>query len=341
MINVPRPTARCKSLRRQAKACSFSCGGSLQLDEAQTRCRAASAPRTGTTRHPSWCLRAARPSTAVPIGAPRRGASVIVRRAVLCSKNSDRQAPSSWCRGRNMERIASSLAQAGSRVRCRRHVRLAPKKKKKKKKKKRNNAERGHLGSAPMGQGRVVMGLVFFPRGGSAYVVRYLSPALARAGWSVSLAVGSLGLPGEETHARRSSTVSTSTSLTSPMRSARSRPAATRSRPRCRCIPRTRTAPVLRTCCSRRCGPRSPSISARWDAPLLAAGADRADVFHLHHLTPQLDAAHRRWPEVPLVAHLHGTELKMIEAIEARSRARGRPGRDARDHARGRQRRRR
>ena len=52
-----------------------------------------------------------------------------------------------------------------------------------------------------MGQGRVVMGLMFFPRGGSAYVVRYLSPALARAGWSVSLAVGSLGVAGEGTHA--------------------------------------------------------------------------------------------------------------------------------------------
>ena len=43
----------------------------------------------------------------VPIGAPRRGASVSVRCAVLCSKNNGRQAPSSWCRGRNMERIAA------------------------------------------------------------------------------------------------------------------------------------------------------------------------------------------------------------------------------------------
>ena len=36
-----------------------------------------------------------------------------------------------------------------------------------------------------MGAGRVVMGLLFYPRGGSAYVVRYLSPALERAGWQV------------------------------------------------------------------------------------------------------------------------------------------------------------
>src|SRR5207253_2025111 len=58
-----------------------------------------------------------------------------------------------------------------------------------------------HLGSTVMAQDRIVMGLLFFPRGGSAYVVRYLSPALARAGWSVSLAVGSLGVLGEQTHA--------------------------------------------------------------------------------------------------------------------------------------------
>ncbi|HUV09366.1 MAG TPA: hypothetical protein VMX12_00190, partial [Acidimicrobiia bacterium] len=52
-----------------------------------------------------------------------------------------------------------------------------------------------------MDRGRVVMGLLFSPRGGSAYVVRYLSPALTRAGWSVALAVGSQGAAGEETHA--------------------------------------------------------------------------------------------------------------------------------------------
>ena len=52
-----------------------------------------------------------------------------------------------------------------------------------------------------MGRGHVVMGLLFYPRGGSAYVVRYLSPALARAGWSVALAVGSVGEAGEETNA--------------------------------------------------------------------------------------------------------------------------------------------
>src|SRR3954471_20648317 len=45
------------------------------------------------------------------------------------------------------------------------------------------------------------MGLLFFPRGGAAQVARYLSTALVRADWSVALVSGSLGGPGEETHA--------------------------------------------------------------------------------------------------------------------------------------------
>src|SRR4051794_18981045 len=45
------------------------------------------------------------------------------------------------------------------------------------------------------------MGLLFFPRGGSAHVLRYLVPALEDVGWSVSLVAGSLGAPGEPTNA--------------------------------------------------------------------------------------------------------------------------------------------
>ena len=90
-------------------------------------------------------------------------------------------------------------------------------------------------------------------------------------------------------------------------------------RARCRCTRRTRTAPASPTSCSPRCRPSSPSTSPRCgrrrSAPRVPIDAD---VFHLHHLTPQLDAAHRHWPDVPLVVHLHGTELKLIEAIEQR-----------------------
>ena len=51
-------------------------------------------------------------------------------------------------------------------------------------------------------------------------------------------------------------------------------------------------------------------LSSVWEPPFLAVGAAEADVFHLDHLTPQHDAVARRWPRVPVVAHLHGTEIK-------------------------------
>ncbi len=54
-----------------------------------------------------------------------------------------------------------------------------------------------------------------------------------------------------------------------------------------------------------------------WSAALLAAGAADADVLHLHHLTPIDAAAARVAPDTPVVSQLHGTELMMLEAIDA------------------------
>ena len=54
-----------------------------------------------------------------------------------------------------------------------------------------------------------------------------------------------------------------------------------------------------------------------WARALAGAGAADADVLHLHHLTPINAAAERVAPGVPVVGHLHGTELLMLEAIEA------------------------
>lgn len=52
-----------------------------------------------------------------------------------------------------------------------------------------------------------------------------------------------------------------------------------------------------------------------WAGHLDGAGAASADVLHLHHLTPLNEAAARVAPDVPVVAHLHGTELLMLERI--------------------------
>jgi glycosyltransferase involved in cell wall biosynthesis len=56
--------------------------------------------------------------------------------------------------------------------------------------------------------------------------------------------------------------------------------------------------------------------TAAWAHALEEAGAADHDVLHLHHLTPLHEAAARVAPGVPVVAHLHGTELLMLEAIE-------------------------
>src|SRR5262249_25595430 len=52
-----------------------------------------------------------------------------------------------------------------------------------------------------------------------------------------------------------------------------------------------------------------------WARELQRAGAASATLLHLHHLTPLNAAAARGAPGVPVVGHLHGTELLMLEAI--------------------------
>lgn len=53
-----------------------------------------------------------------------------------------------------------------------------------------------------------------------------------------------------------------------------------------------------------------------WTEPLLAA-AEGADVLYLHHLTPLNEVAARSLSQLPVVGHVHGTELLMLEEIEA------------------------
>src|SRR5918998_4212198 len=172
-----------------------------------------------------------------------------------------------------------------------------------------------------MAKGRVVMGLLFFPRGGSAQVARYLVPALTDAGWDASLAAGSLGRPGEGTHAPTFyggvdlRHVDYTAAVEAFERTGTSAVAA--------------PVPVHPSFEDREGAPDvvlsavDPTLAAHhaavWEAPLRAAGAERATVFHLHHLTQQHDAARRLWPSVPLVAHLHGTEIKFLEAVDERA----------------------
>jgi Glycosyltransferase len=52
-----------------------------------------------------------------------------------------------------------------------------------------------------------------------------------------------------------------------------------------------------------------------WMRELRLAGAAGADLLYLHHLTPLSEAAARAFPEIPVLGHVHGTELLMLERI--------------------------
>ena len=157
------------------------------------------------------------------------------------------------------------------------------------------------------------MGLTFFPRGGSAHVARNLATALPATGWDVTVASGSLHRPGEPGDARdfyhgldvRPVDMTAALGAPDPMRadpplhpSYEDRPGAP-----------DRVFAALDD-------PAFEHQVAAWANALQAAGAARADVLHLHHLTPLHEAAGRVAPGVPVVGHLHGTELLMLEAIE-------------------------
>ena len=52
-----------------------------------------------------------------------------------------------------------------------------------------------------------------------------------------------------------------------------------------------------------------------WARELREAGVEDADVLYLNHLTPVNEAAAREFPDVPVISHIHGPELLMLERI--------------------------
>src|SRR5680860_756809 len=164
---------------------------------------------------------------------------------------------------------------------------------------------------------RVEMGLLFYPRGGSAQVVRYLARALERAGWDTSLACGSLGEPGERTHAE-SFFAGLDLAVADYRRAIR---AFEEGRdPIVEPVPmhpsyedRAGAPDRILTAVSPELGEH---LAEAWRPLLAAAAREGPEVLHLHHLTPIHEAATRELPDLPLVTHLHGTELKMIDRAE-------------------------
>ena len=156
---------------------------------------------------------------------------------------------------------------------------------------------------------------MFFPRGGSAHTVRDVAQELPHHGWEVTIVSGSRSDAGPDADAR------------SFYRGLDVRP--------------VDYAPAIRNPegLSQGEAPMHPSYEDRPDAPdpvfaslddaelerhvrawcrvLDHAGAADMDILCLHHLTPMNEAAARIAPNVPVVGHLHGTELLMLERIAA------------------------
>jgi glycosyltransferase involved in cell wall biosynthesis len=159
---------------------------------------------------------------------------------------------------------------------------------------------------------RVLMALMFFPRGGSSQVARYLARSLPDAGWQPTLACGSLGPAGAPSNAAtffagidvRALDFGAAAEAPDPLAadppfhpSFEDRPGAPD-----RVFARLDDAAFEHQV-------------AAWSHQLGAADAAGADLLHLHHLTPINEAAQRDYPDIPRIGHLHGTELLMLHEI--------------------------
>ncbi len=157
------------------------------------------------------------------------------------------------------------------------------------------------------------MGLMFFPRGGSAQVVRYLAGSLPDAGWQPTIACGSLGPPGEQSNADtffagldvRALDYTAALKATDPLAADPPLHPSYEDRPG---APDRVFAKVDDAAYER--------LVAAWTEHLNRAGAGEADILHLHHLTPLNEAAERAFPGVPRVGHVHGTEVLMLREID-------------------------
>jgi glycosyltransferase involved in cell wall biosynthesis len=164
------------------------------------------------------------------------------------------------------------------------------------------------------------MGLYFYPRGGSAQASRALARALEADGLDVTLVAGSRSDLGDAADAvdfyagldLRPVDYTPALGSTTPLEYTGA----------------PGTAPIHGSYEDR---PGSPdrvlaSLDDKayelqveaWMRELEAAAAPGVDVAYLHHLTPLNEAVRRLFgPELPVVGHVHGTELLMLEEIEA------------------------
>jgi glycosyltransferase involved in cell wall biosynthesis len=164
---------------------------------------------------------------------------------------------------------------------------------------------------------RLLMASYFFPRGGSAHAARDISGELERQGFDVTIVSGSRSDGGEHSLAEAFYDGHDVRGVDFTLTCADAFPAGF--------DPGPGGAPMQGSYEERE-GAEDPVMAslddttfelhvAAWMRELRRAGAADADCFYLHHLTPVNEAAQRAYPEVPVIGHIHGSELLMLERI--------------------------
>jgi glycosyltransferase involved in cell wall biosynthesis len=171
----------------------------------------------------------------------------------------------------------------------------------------------------PSTPNKLLMSIYFYPRGGSAHVCRAIAREFERNEFEVTVLSGSRSDLDEHSHAPSFYSgldlraVDFAPALRGPDPLEFDGPAG--------------TAPIHGSYEDRR-DAEDPVLAGlddeafelqveAWERELGLAGAAAADLLYLHHLTPVNEAAARAFPEVPVLGHVHGTELLMLERIDA------------------------
>lgn len=163
----------------------------------------------------------------------------------------------------------------------------------------------------------VAMGLLFYPRGGSAQVALYLARALERADWHTELICGSLGPEGERTNA---GTFFKGIDVHAVDYDPAIAAAEEGSDPVAADFPLHPSFEDRLDASDRVFAAVTPELGDHlvdaWAAFVDDALDSDIEVFHLHHLSVLQEAFSRARAGVPMVTHLHGTDMKMIDRID-------------------------
>ena len=163
---------------------------------------------------------------------------------------------------------------------------------------------------------RVLMGCYFYPRGGSAHAARALTRQLRHNDVDVTVVAGSRSDIGPVAQAERFFGPEDLHIVDYTPALGSERPTAFQSA----------DSPPMHASFEDRPGAQDTVFAQlddevfelqvdAWARELDDAGAGDADILYLNHLTPMNEAAAREFPGVPVISHIHGPELLMLERI--------------------------